>query len=95
MKNNIQVTCGNTVCTDCFDVYMTDVNKFLDRVPKGFNPISAEMEAFSLFYVAKMLNKNASCLMSVVDSKFIKEIATPEQRERNLDDMIKIALDSI
>ena len=94
-KNNIQITCGNTVCTDCFDVYMTDVNKFLDRVPKGFNPISAEMEAFSLFYVAKMLNKNASCLMSVVDSKFIKEIATPEQRERNLDDMIKIALDSI
>lgn len=95
LKNNIQITCGNTVCTDCFDVYMTDVNKFLDRVPKGFNPISAEMEAFSLFYVAKMLNKNASCLMSVVDSKFIKEIATPEQRERNLDDMIKIALDSI
>ncbi len=95
LKNNIQVTCGNTVCTDCFDVYMTDVNKFLDRVPKGFNPISAEMEAFSLFYVAKMLNKNASCLMSVVDSKFIKEIATPEQRERNLDDMIKVALDSI
>lgn len=94
-KNNIQITCGNTVCTDCFDVYMTDVNKFLDRVPKGFTPISAEMEAFSLFYVAKMLNKNASCLMSVVDSKFIKEIATPEQRERNLDDMIKIALDSI
>lgn len=95
LKNNIQITYGNTVCTDCFDVYMTDVNKFLDRVPKGFNPISAEMEAFSLFYVAKMLNKNASCLMSVVDSKFIKEIATPEQRERNLDDMIKIALDSI
>ena len=95
LKNNIQITCGNTVCTDCFDVYMTDVNKFLDRVPKGFNPISAEMEAFSLFYVAKMLNKNASCLMSVVDSKFIKEIATSEQRERNLDNMIKIALDSI
>lgn len=95
LKNNIKITCGNTVCTDCFDVYMTDVNKFLNRVPNGFNPISAEMEAFSLFYVAKILNKNASCLMSVVDSKFIKEIATPEQREKNLDNMIKIALDSI
>lgn len=95
LENDIPITCGNTVCTDCFDVYMTDVNKFLARVPDGFNPVSAEMEAFSLFYVAKMLNKNASCLMSVVDSKFIKEIATPEQRERNLDNMIKIALDSI
>ena len=60
---------------------MTDVNKFLERVPKDFNPVSAEMEAFALFYVAKMLNKNASCLMSVVDSKYIKEVATPEERE--------------
>ena len=92
--NNINLFKGNTVCTDCFDLYMTDVNKFLERIPKDFNPISAEMEAFSLFYVAKVLNKNAACLMSVVDSKFIKEIATTEEREKGLDNMIKIALDA-
>ena len=69
---NVNIVEGNTVTTDCFDVYMTDVNKFLARVPKDFNPISAEMEAFALFYIANMLNKKASCLMSVVDSKFIK-----------------------
>ena len=28
-ENNIKIVEGNTVCTDCFDVYMTDVNKFL------------------------------------------------------------------
>ena len=28
--SNINVVLGNTVCTDCFDVYMTDVNKFLE-----------------------------------------------------------------
>lgn len=93
-KNNVKITTGNTVCTDCFDVYMTDVNKFLDRVPKNFNPVSAEMEAFALFYVAKMLNKKASCLMSVVDSKYIKDIATPEERQTGLNTMIKLALDS-
>jgi len=71
------IVVGNTVCTDCFDVYMTDVNQFLARVPEGFNPVSAEMEAFSLFYVAKVLQKKASCLMSVVDSKFITKVATP------------------
>lgn len=93
-NNNINIFSGNTVCTDCFDLYMTDVNQFLARVPDGFNPVSAEMEAFALFYVAKLLNKRAACLMSVVDSKYIKEIATPEERQTGLNNMIKLALDS-
>ena len=93
-ENNIKVVKGNTVCTDCFDLYMTDVNKFLSRIPANFNPISAEMEAFALFYTAKVLNKKASCLMSVVDSKFIKDVATPEERQTGLNNMIKLALDS-
>ena len=94
IENNISLTKGNSVCTDCFDVYMTDVNQFLTRVPEGFNPVSAEMEAFALFYVAKVLNKKAACLMSVVDSKYIKEIATPEERQTGLNNMIKVALES-
>ena len=91
---NINIHVGNTVCTDCFDVYMTDVNKFLTRIPESFNPLSAEMEAFALFYVAKILNKKAACLMSVVDSKYIKEIATPEERQTGLNNMIKLALEA-
>mgnify|MGYP001053622763 FL=1 len=93
-KLNISILKGNTVCTDCFDLYMTDVNQFLARVPEGFNPVSAEMEAFALFYVAKVLNKKAACLMSVVDSKFIKDVATPEERQTGLNTMIKVALES-
>ena len=91
---DIKIVKGNTVCTDCFDLYMTDVNKFLERVPDDFNPICAEMEAFSLFYIAKMLNKKASCLMSVVDSKYIEKIATPEERQTGLNNMIILALES-
>ena len=93
-KLGVNILKGNTVCTDCFDVYMTDVNQFLARVPEGFNPVSAEMEAFALFYVAKILNKKASCLMSVVDSKYIKDVATPEERQTGLNNMIKVALES-
>lgn len=93
-KCSINIVKGNTVTTDCFDLYMTDVNQFLDRIPKDFNPVSAEMEAFALFYLAKMFNKKASCLMSVVDSKYIKEVATPEERESGLNNMIKLALES-
>ena len=93
-ETNIDIHIGNTVCTDCFDLYMTDVNQFLARIPEGFNPASAEMEDFALFYVAKVLNKKAACLMSVVDSKYIKNIATPEERQTGLNNMIKLALDS-
>ena len=93
-KCSINIVKGNTVTTDCFDLYMTDVNQFLDRIPKDFNPVSAEMEAFALFYLAKMFNKKASCLMSVVDSKYIKEVVTPEERESGLNNMIKLALES-
>lgn len=93
-ETEISFVSGNTVCTDCFDVYMTDVNEFLARIPKDFNPLSAEMEAFALFYVAKVLHKNAACLMSVVDSKYIKEIATPEERQNGLNNMIKLALNT-
>ena len=93
-ENNIALNVGNTVCTDCFDVYMTDVNEFLSRIPGDFNPLTAEMEAFALFYNAQLLNKNACCLMSVVDSKHITKIATPEERQTGLNNMIKLALES-
>ena len=91
---NINLFKGNTVCTDCFDVYMTDVHKFLERLPKDLNPIGAEMEAFALFYHAKLLNKKAACLMSIVDSKYIDKIATPKERQTGLTNMIKLALES-
>ena len=93
-ETNSNIINGNTVTTDCFDLYMTDVNKFMERLPENFNPVSVEMEAFALFYNAKLLNKHASCLMSVVDSKFIKNVATAEERQTGLNNMIKLALDS-
>ena len=93
-EKNITIHSGNTICSDCFDVYMKDINKFLERIPENFDPIGAEMEAFSLFYIAQSLNKKAACLMSVVDSKFIKDIASPEEREKGLDNMILLALET-
>ena len=94
-EKNISIYRGNTVCTDCFDIYMTDINKFLERIPKDFNPLGAEMEAFALFYVAKILDKKAACLMSVVDSKFISQVATSKERETGLNKMIELALEVI
>ena len=93
-EQNIRLIKGNTASTDCFDLYMTDVNKFLERLPQNFNPVSVEMEAFALFYNAKLLNKQAACLMSVVDSKYFENVVTAEERQTGLNNMIKLALES-
>lgn len=94
-NKGIDIFKGTTACLECFDEYMTDINEFKNRIPEGINPISAEMEAFGLFYTAKVLNKKAACLMSVVDSKFTDNIATALEREKGLDRMIELALDSV
>ena len=86
---------GNTLCNDCFDGYLADIEGFIERFPKDLNIIACEMEAFALFYMAKYFNRNASCLLTVVDSHYQNLESTPEERERSLNDMIKIALESI
>lgn len=93
-EKNIALYTGDTVTLDCFDPYMPNIEEFLKRLPSDFHPISGEMEAFALFYNAKLLKRKAACLMTVVDSPFIKDIATPEQRQNGLNNMIKLALDS-
>ena len=93
-ETNTNIISGNTVSTDCFDVYMTDVNKFLERLPENFNPVSVEMEAFALFYLAKYFNKKASCLLTVVDSYYKQQEISSEEREKSLNSMIKLGLES-
>ncbi len=94
-EQNVDLIVGNTICTEVFDEYIVDTKSYLDRIPKDFNGLACEMEAFSLLYIAKKLNKNAACLMTVVDSVFHDCHATSEERETNLNKMIKLALDSI
>ena len=93
-NNNQELVVCNTACTEVFDPYIEDVNIFVNRFPKEYNIKAAEMEAFAVFYVAKTLNKKAACLLTVVDSLIKKESLTSEQRQKSLNDMIKLALDS-
>jgi purine-nucleoside phosphorylase len=91
---NLKLKKGTTLCTEVFDVYMTDISKMFERVPKDITLIGAEMEAFALFYNAKVLGKNASCILTVVDDPCHKGIATSEEREKSLNNMLELALDS-
>ena len=91
---NIPYVKGNVLCSDCFDGYLEDVNSLIDGFPKELNIIAAEMESFSLFYLAKYLGKQASCLLTVVDSICKKQEISSEDRERSLNNMITLALES-
>ena len=91
----IPIIKGNTLCNDCFDGYLDDIDSFIARFPKDLNIIACEMEAFALFYMAKYFNKKAACLLTVVDSHYKNQESTSEERERSLNNMIKVALESI
>lgn len=93
-KLGISLIEGTVLTSEGFDKYI-DVESMKKRIPANINYVATEMEAFALFYTAKRLNRKAACLLTVVDLAYSDQMATPEQREQSLCDMIKIALESI
>lgn len=92
-EKGISVKKGKIITTDVFDPYV-DSKKFMKHFPKD-DYVASEMEAFGLFYLAKKLGKEAACLLTVVDSKYDDRSLSSEQREKSLDEMIVLALDSV
>lgn len=84
---NIEVKTG-TVYTS--DVFYTPVD--YKKIQKDHNVIGVEMESFALFQEAKLANKKGAAIFTISDSFVKKEELTSEEREKNLDNMIKIAL---
>lgn len=94
-EKNINIALGPTLTSDVFDVYV-NIDHVFNRCPIVSELVACEMEGFGLLHVARMQQKEATVMMTVVDSKYDQENAlTPEQRERALDDMIELALESI
>lgn len=93
-SQNIKYVKGNMVCNEVFEYYVKDLDELLERFPQDLHIMGSEMEAFALFYVAKYLEKNASCLLTVVDSHCKNEKASSEDREKSLNDIISIALEA-
>lgn len=95
LTNNINVKEGTIITSDIFDPYV-DFSKYIKNYPTNMEFLAMEMEAFCLFYLAKKFNKKASCLLTIVDiiGKDAKHVSSTD-REKSLNDMIKVALDSI
>lgn len=91
-KLNIEYKYERIYSSDVF--YGSDLNHWKDlRNNKGC--MAVEMESFALFSNAKALGKNAACLLTISDSLVSGEKTTSLERERNLNNMIKIALELV
>lgn len=57
--------------------------------------LAVEMESFALFHNAKVLGKNAACVLTISDSFVSPEITTAEQRQTSFTEMMKVALGAV
>lgn len=53
-----------------------------------------EMESFALFHNAKILNKQAACILTISDSFVYQNETTAQERETSFQQMMKLALES-
>jgi purine-nucleoside phosphorylase len=91
---NLHTTLGTVMSTEQFGFY-SDNEHVLSRIPKNIHVIGEEMESFALFHIANSFDKKASCILTVVDSKFSEKFMSQEDREKSLDESITLALESI
>lgn len=90
----IPLKVGKIITADVFDPYAFDQENFKSCFPTD-NYLASEMEAFGLFYLAHKMNRQAACLITVVDSKHDKRAMTSEERQKSLNEMITIALETL
>ncbi len=89
-KKNIELKEERIYSSDVF--YSSNSNGFLD-IKNKWGCMAVEMESFALFANAHALGKKAACLLTISDSLVSGEKTTSLEREKNLNNMIKIALE--
>ncbi len=87
---DIELVKGNIYCGDAF--YEADYS-YQERCQEK-NVLGIEMETFALFNNARHFNKKATSLLTVSDLFFSSDKLTSEEREKNLNEMITLALES-
>lgn len=89
-EKNIPITIGNIYSSD---VFYKEEDNYKDIV-KETGCIACEMESFALFHNAKVLNKRASCLLTISNSFVTNEETTSEERQNAFTKMIELALEA-
>ena len=89
-SSKINIIKGNIFCSDAFYEAEYDFRKRAEEK----NVLGIEMETFALFNNARKFGKQATALLTVSDLFFSEEKLSSEDREKNLNDMIILALES-
>lgn len=75
------------------EAFYNDNNSNEQLINKGC--LAVEMETYALLFNAKKFYKKATSILTISDNLVTHEEIDPIERERKLDQMIKLALDSI
>ncbi len=75
------------------DVFYRENFEEYKEIYDKYGCVAVEMEAFALFHNAKVLGKNAACLLTVSDNLVTQEATTSEERQNAFTNMMKIALE--
>lgn len=85
---------GTVMTSDIFDVYV-DKDTYFKNYDSSIDTLVSEMECAILYCMSEHLKKQAGCVLTVVDSIYEEAYLSSEEREKALDDMIKVALDTV
>ena len=89
-ENNINVLKSVVYCSDAFYNETEKPNILFDE----YGCSAVEMESFALFHNARVLNKRATCILTISDNLVTKEKLSAMERQTGFDKMIKLALNS-
>lgn len=92
-KCGIPMVEGNIHSADVFYRQPSDAKPaYWEKLRDERGCVAVEMESFALFSNARVLGKNAACLVTISDSFVSPEITTAEERQKSFTNMMKIAL---
>ena len=103
LNNNVKETArelgynihyGMLTTMEVFGPYI-DAERVLNRIPDKYEILGEEMEAFALIHIANSMQKKATTIATVVDSKFSDRVLSIEERQTSLNNMITLALEAI
>ena len=87
-KLNINLNIGRVHSSDVF--YKQDDN--FKEINEKYNCLGVEMESFALFNTARILIKEAACLLTISNSLVDGSTTSSEERQNKFFDMIEVAL---
>lgn len=90
ISKNIRTFAGNVLTSDVF--YNFDNERYWEKWAK-YGILALEMEAAGLYTIAARHNVKALTILTVSDSLFSEQEINSEQKEKNLNAMIEVALE--